>query len=128
MPGGPVGGDASSPPLRATWSDGSSGAILRVSKARADPLGGTCEAITFAKHRGRPVRYGEVMRYEYTEKYIPVGKKGWQELGAALLDLPSEGWELFMAVPIISLTAIVPGISGSRTTAIIHYFRRPLSS
>ena len=74
------------------------------------------------------VRYGEAMRYEYTEKYIRVGKKGWLELGAALIDLPSDGWELFMAVPITSLTAIMPGISGSRTTAIIHYFRRPLSS
>ena len=73
-----------------------------------------------------PVRYGETMRYEYTEKYIPVGKKGWRELGAAMVELPSEGWELFMAVPINSLTAFIPGISGSRTTAIIHYFRRPL--
>lgn len=95
---------------------------------RADRPGGASETISFEKHHGGPVRYGEVMRYEYTEKYIPVGRKGWQELGTALLDLPSEGWELFMAVPIISLTAIIPGISGSRTTAIVHYFRRPLSS
>jgi hypothetical protein len=65
------------------------------------------------------------MNYEYTEVYIPVGKKGWQVLGSALVDLPADGWELFMAVPIISLTAWIPGISGSRTTAIIHYFRRP---
>ena len=70
--------------------------------------------------------YGCDMRYEYTELYIPVGKKGWRELGAALVDLPAEGWELFMAVPIIGLTSILPGISGSRTTAIIHYFRRPI--
>ena len=68
--------------------------------------------------------YGWPMDYEYTALYIPVAKKGWQELGAALVDLPTEGWELFMAVPIISLTAFIPGISGSRTTAIIHYFRR----
>jgi hypothetical protein len=65
------------------------------------------------------------MTYEYTELYIPVGKKGWRELGSALVDLPADGWELFMAVPIISLTAFIPGISGSRTTAIVHYFRRP---
>jgi len=65
------------------------------------------------------------MAYEYTELYIPVGKKGWQELGTALTDLPDAGWELFMAVPVVSLTAIMWGISGSRTTAIIHYFRRP---
>jgi len=66
------------------------------------------------------------MRYEYTELYIPVGKKGWRELGSALVVLPPEGWELFMAVPIIGLTAFIPGISGSRTVAIIHYFRRPI--
>jgi len=66
------------------------------------------------------------MRYEYTELYIPIGKKGWRELGSALVDLPAEGWELFMAVPIIGLTAFIPGISGSRTEAIIHYFRRPI--
>jgi hypothetical protein len=65
------------------------------------------------------------MNYEYTEVYIPVGKKGWTELGSALVELPSAGWELFMAVPIISLTAYIPGISGSKTTVIIHYFRRP---
>lgn len=65
------------------------------------------------------------MKFEYTELYIPVSKKGWRELGSALDDLPADGWELFMAVPIISLTAFIPGISGSRTTAIIHYFRRP---
>ena len=65
------------------------------------------------------------MNYEYTELYIPVGKKGWRELGSALAALPAEGWELFMAVPIISVSAYLPGISGSRTTAIIHYFRRP---
>jgi hypothetical protein len=66
------------------------------------------------------------MRYEYKELYIPVGKKGWRELGTALNELPDEGWELFMAVPIIGLTALMPGISGSRTNAIIHYFRRPI--
>lgn len=64
------------------------------------------------------------MAYEYTELYIPVEKKGWRELGSALEELPSQGWELFMAVPILSLTAFIPGISGSRTTAIVHYFRR----
>jgi hypothetical protein len=64
------------------------------------------------------------MRYEYKEVYIPVGKKGWRELGSTLVDLPAEGWELFMAVPVIGLTAFIPGISGSKTTAIIHYFRR----
>jgi hypothetical protein len=64
------------------------------------------------------------MNYEYTEIYTPVGKRGWRELGSALVDLPAEGWELFMAVPIISLTAWIPGISGSKTTAIVHYFRR----
>lgn len=69
--------------------------------------------------------YGWRMNYEYTELYIPVGKKGWRELGSALATLPAEGWELFMAVPIISVSAYFPGISGSRTTAIIHYFRRP---
>jgi hypothetical protein len=65
------------------------------------------------------------MSYEYTELYVTVNKKGWKDLGSALVDLPAEGWELFMTVPIISLTAWIPGISGSRTTAIIHYFRRP---
>ena len=127
-PRGLFGGDAPSPPSNATWSDGSSGAILRMTKARADWLGGTCPTISFEKRHGGPVRYGEAMRYEYTEKYIRVGKKGWRELGGALLDLPSEGWELFMAVPVTSLTWVLPGICGSRTTAIIHYFRRPLSS
>lgn len=68
--------------------------------------------------------YGWPMDYEYTALYIPK-KKGWRELGSALVDLPAEGWKLFMAVPIVSLTALIPGISGSRTTAIIHYFRRP---
>jgi hypothetical protein len=60
------------------------------------------------------------MRYEYTELYIPVGEKGWRDLVSALVDLPAEGWELFKAVPIIGLTSIIPGISGSRTNAIIH--------
>ena len=69
--------------------------------------------------------YGWRMNFEYTELYIPVGKKGWRELGSALATLPEQGWELFMAVPIISVSAYFPGISGSRTTAIIHYFRRP---
>ncbi|MGA7835781.1 MAG: hypothetical protein WCA31_11300 [Acidimicrobiales bacterium] len=64
------------------------------------------------------------MTYEYTEIYTPIGKKGWRDLGTALNELPAEGWELFMAVPIISLTAVLPGISGSKTTAIVHYFRR----
>jgi len=68
------------------------------------------------------------MRYEYTERYIAVGKKGWRELGAALEELPSQGWELFMAVPITTMTAIAPGLSGSRTSAINHYFRRPLAA
>ena len=73
------------------------------------------------------MRYGEAMRYEYQQIYVPVAKKGWRELGSALEELPSEGWELFMAVPIISLTAFIPGISGSKTTAIVHYFRRPVA-
>ncbi|MGD1013090.1 MAG: hypothetical protein ABR963_01690 [Acidimicrobiales bacterium] len=64
------------------------------------------------------------MNYEYTELYIPVRKKGWKELGSALVELPAQGWELFMAIPIIELTAFIPGVSGSRTTAIVHYFRR----
>ena len=51
-------------------------------------------------------------------------QKGWQELGSALAALPEQGWEPFMAVPIISVSAYFPGISGSRTTTIIHYFRR----
>jgi hypothetical protein len=45
------------------------------------------------------------MAYEYTELYTPVGKKGWRELGSALVDLRADGWDLFMAVPIISLSA-----------------------
>ncbi len=68
------------------------------------------------------------MSYEYTELYIPVGKKGWNELGGALKDLPAAGWELFMAVPITGLTALFPGVSGSKTVAIIHYFRRPVTT
>jgi hypothetical protein len=67
------------------------------------------------------------MSYEYKELYIDVGKKGWRELGSALTELPADGWELFMAVPIVGLTSICPGISGSRTRAIIHYFRRPVT-
>lgn len=73
------------------------------------------------------MRYGRAMTYEYKEIYTPIGKRGWRELGAALSDLPADGWELFMAVPIISMTALIPGISGSKTTAIVHYFRRPNS-
>jgi len=73
------------------------------------------------------------MRYEYTEKYIPVGKKGWRELGAAMVELPSEGWELFMAVPINSLTAFIPGISAagqrrSSTTFVDPCRRESISS
>jgi hypothetical protein len=75
--------------------------------------------------RDSPASYGWRVIYEYKELYIPVGKKGWRELSTALNQLPSDGWELFMAVPIISLTAVLPGLSGSRTSAIIHYFRRP---
>jgi hypothetical protein len=71
--------------------------------------------------------YRKAMTYEYKEIYTPIGRNGWRELGAALNDLPAAGWELFMAVPIISLTAFIPGISGSKTTAIVHYFRRPTS-
>lgn len=67
------------------------------------------------------------MRYEYTASYIPVEKKGWSEFGTALEELPREGWELFMAVPITSLSALWVGLSGSRTSAIVHYFRRPLN-
>ncbi|HUZ40543.1 MAG TPA: hypothetical protein VMU68_04025 [Acidimicrobiales bacterium] len=67
------------------------------------------------------------MNYESKELYIEIGKKGWRELGSALNDLPADGWELFMAVPVIGLTALWPGISGSRTRAIIHYFRRPIA-
>jgi hypothetical protein len=70
---------------------------------------------------------GEAMHYEYKQIYIPVAKKGWSELGSALEELSSEGWDLFMADPIISLTAIMPGISGSRTSAIVHHFRRPVT-
>jgi len=68
--------------------------------------------------------YGLGVSYEYTELYIEVGKRGWRELGTALVDLPAQGWELFMAVPVIGLTGVIPGISGSKTVAIIHYFRR----
>jgi hypothetical protein len=63
--------------------------------------------------------------YEYTMKYIPTKRKGWQELVAATVDLPADGWELFMAVPVTAMSAIWFGLSGSRTIAIIHYFRRP---
>jgi hypothetical protein len=67
------------------------------------------------------------MTYEYTERYIKVGKKGWKELGSTLVELPAQGWELFLVVPITELSAVMPGISGSRTSALIHYFRRPLA-
>jgi hypothetical protein len=70
------------------------------------------------------VTYIGAMAYEYLPVYIEAGKKGWGELGAKLEQLPQEGWELFMAVPITGLTAIVPGLSGSKTVAIVHYFRR----
>ena len=66
------------------------------------------------------------VRYEYTARYIPVAKKDWSELGTALEELPREGEELFMVLPITSLSALWIGISRSRTTAIIHYFRCPL--
>lgn len=59
-----------------------------------------------------------------TDDYTPVGRRGWREFASALVDLSADDWELFMAVPIISLSAQIPGISGSRTTAIVHYFRR----
>lgn len=84
-----------------------------------------CQSIT--TRPSTHVRYGEAMRYEYKQIYIPIAKKGWRQLGSALEELPSDGWELFMAVPIVSLTAIIPGISGSRTSAIVHYFRRPVA-
>lgn len=74
-----------------------------------------------------PMDYGCRMNYEYKEVYIQVGKKGWRELGSALTELPQDGWELFMAVPVTGLTAIWFGFSGSRTRAIIHYFRRPIT-
>lgn len=64
------------------------------------------------------------MAYEYTMKYIPVGRKGWRELGGALTELPGQGWELFMAVPITQVSAYWFGLSGGKTTAIVHYFRR----
>jgi hypothetical protein len=70
--------------------------------------------------------YGERVRYEYKQIYIPVAKKGWRELGTALDELPVDGWELFMAVPNTSVAGFFPGYVGSRTTAIVHYFRRPL--
>jgi hypothetical protein len=59
-------------------------------------------------------------------RYIAVKKKGWRELGAAVVDLPAEGWELFMAVPITDPSFNWFGWSGGSTTAIVHYFRRPL--
>jgi hypothetical protein len=65
------------------------------------------------------------MAYEYTMEYIPVMKKDWQELGELLRDLPADGWELFMAVPVNQASVIWFGNSGARTTAIVHYFRRP---
>ncbi len=68
------------------------------------------------------------MNYEYREIYIEVGKKGWRELGSALNELPNDGWELFMAVPVIGPTwGVWLGLTGGRTRAIIHYFRRPLA-
>lgn len=67
------------------------------------------------------------MNYEYKEVYIVIGKKGWRELGSALTELPKDGWELFMAVPIATPSLIWFGLSGSRTRAIIHYFRRPVA-
>ena len=69
-------------------------------------------------------RYVGPMIYEYTVKLIPLKKKGWHELGEAVVELPAEGWELFLAVPIIEPTLFWLGRSGSRTTAIVHYFRR----
>jgi hypothetical protein len=66
------------------------------------------------------------MNYENTGVYIPVGKKGWTELGSALVDLPSAGWELFMAVPIISLPAVIPGTRTLRSTS--PFSRLPSSS
>ncbi len=64
------------------------------------------------------------MAYEYQMKYVAVSKKGWKELGEALAELPGDDWELFMAVPVTVFTAYWFGLSGSRTSAIIHYFRR----
>lgn len=66
------------------------------------------------------------MIYEYTMKYIPTKRKGWRELVEVTADLPADGWELFMAVPVTAWSGIWFGLSGSRTVAIIHYFRRPL--
>ena len=67
------------------------------------------------------------MTYEYTMKYIPVKKKGWRDLSESLRELPADGWELFMAVPITEASLIWFGYSGGKTTAIVHYFRRPKS-
>jgi len=64
--------------------------------------------------------------FEYTMRYIRVQKKGWRELGEVITELPAEDWELFMAVPITEVGAYWFGLSGGRTTAIIHYFRRPI--
>lgn len=101
----------------------SSGRLCR--NARSGPKDWTCQSVTTPLPM--VLRYGEAMSYEYKQIYIPIAKKGWRELGSALEDLPAEGWELFMAVPIIELTAWMPGISGSRTSAIVHYFRRPVA-
>jgi hypothetical protein len=67
------------------------------------------------------------MAYEYTMRYIPAKKKGWQELGEAIAELPAVGWELFMAVPITEASFSWFGWTGGRTSAIVHYFRRPRS-
>jgi hypothetical protein len=67
------------------------------------------------------------MNYEYTMKYIRVKKQGWRELAELLSDLPADGWELFMAIPITQSSLIWFGNAGGKTTAIVHYFRRPIA-
>jgi hypothetical protein len=63
--------------------------------------------------------------YEYNIRFIPAKEKGWHELGADVADLSAEGWELFMAVPIHQPSFFWFGWSGGRTSAIVHYCRRP---
>ena len=65
------------------------------------------------------------MSYEYTASFTRVGRKGWRDMGHDLATLPAQGWEMFLAVPITGPAFFMPVGWGSRTVAIIHYYRRP---
>ena len=66
------------------------------------------------------------MNYEYDVRFVPMSKKGWRDFGATLNDLPRDGWELFMAVPITEIRSYWFGLTNGGTTMMTHYYRREI--